>query len=141
MMRTTVGAAPQADQTLNILLIEEAQAKSAEATAREIAREMAVLQAVVAIPLASHGQLVGILTLGQRITGGAYGRRETETLFNLASHLATSIRDIRVHHQLHQCHPHRDHQGVPRPVEWRRDHAVWPRDQHGGEWHLDRHER
>ena len=83
-----------------LIQIEEAQARSAEATAREIAREMAVLQAVVAIPLASHGQLVGILTLGRRITGGAYARRETETLFNLASHLATAIRDIRVHHQL-----------------------------------------
>ena len=83
-----------------LIQMEEAQARSADAAAREIAREMAVLQAVVAIPLASHGQLVGILTLGQRITGGAYGRRETEMLFNLASHLATAIRDIRVHHQL-----------------------------------------
>jgi signal transduction histidine kinase len=83
-----------------LIQIEEAQAKATEATAREIAREMTVLQAVVAIPLASHGELAGILTLGQRITGGAYGRRETETLFNLASHLATAIRDIRVHHQL-----------------------------------------
>ncbi|HKE11442.1 MAG TPA: GAF domain-containing protein, partial [Myxococcota bacterium] len=83
-----------------LISMEEAQARSTESAAREIAREMAVLQAVVAIPLASHGQLVGILTLGQRITGGAYGRRETETLFNLASHLATAIRDIRVHHQL-----------------------------------------
>jgi len=83
-----------------LIQIEEAHAKSADATAREIAREMAVLQAVVAIPLASHGQLVGILTLGQRITGGTYGRRETETLFNLASHLATAIRDIGIHHQL-----------------------------------------
>jgi nitrogen-specific signal transduction histidine kinase len=83
-----------------LIQIEEARAKSTEATAREIAREMTVLQAVVAIPLSSHGQLVGILTLGQRITGGAYGRRETETLFNLGSHLATAIRDIGVHHQL-----------------------------------------
>jgi nitrogen fixation/metabolism regulation signal transduction histidine kinase len=83
-----------------LIQIEEAHAKSTEATAREIAREMTVLQAVVAIPLSSHGQLVGILTLGQRITGGAYGRRETETLFNLGSHLATAIRDIGVHHQL-----------------------------------------
>src|SRR4029077_10366675 len=48
----------------------------------------------------SHGELVGILTLGQRISGGGYGRGETETLFNLGTHLATAIRDIRVHHQL-----------------------------------------
>jgi nitrogen-specific signal transduction histidine kinase len=83
-----------------LIQIEEAQARATEAAAREIAREMAVLQAVVAIPLASHGELIGILTLGHRITRGAYGRRETETLFNLASHLATAIRDIRLHHQL-----------------------------------------
>src|SRR5215470_8353283 len=83
-----------------LISIAEAQARSTESTAREIAREMAVLQAVVAIPLASHGQLVGILTLGQPISGGTYRRRETETLFNLATHLATAIRDIRVHHQL-----------------------------------------
>jgi signal transduction histidine kinase len=83
-----------------LIQIDEALGRAADATAREIAREMSVLQAVVAIPLASHGELVGILTLGQRITGGAYGRRETETLFNLASHLAAAIRDIGIHHQL-----------------------------------------
>ncbi len=83
-----------------LIQIDEALGRAADASAREIAREMSVLQAVVAIPLASHGELVGILTLGQRITGGAYGRRETETLFNLASHLAAAIRDIGIHHQL-----------------------------------------
>jgi signal transduction histidine kinase len=83
-----------------LIQIDEALGRAADAAAREIAREMSVLQAVVAIPLASHGELVGILTLGQRITGGAYGRRETETLFNLASHLAAAIRDIGMHHQL-----------------------------------------
>jgi signal transduction histidine kinase len=83
-----------------LIQIDEALGRAADAAAREIAREMSVLQAVVAIPLASHGELVGILTLGQRITGGAYGRRETETLFNLASHLAAAIRDIGIHHQL-----------------------------------------
>lgn len=83
-----------------LIQIDEAQARAADATAREIARELAVLQAVVAIPLLSHGDLVAILTLGQRITGGAYSRRETEMLFTLATHLATAIRDIRVHHLL-----------------------------------------
>ncbi|HET8577552.1 MAG TPA: GAF domain-containing protein [Methylomirabilota bacterium] len=83
-----------------LIQIDEAHARPSDPTAREIAREMAVLQAVVAVPLISHGELVGILTLGQRITGGAYSRRETEILFNLGSHLATAIRDIRVHHQL-----------------------------------------
>jgi PAS domain S-box-containing protein len=83
-----------------LIQIEEAQNRMADPAAREIARELAVLQSVLAIPLSSHGELVGILTLGQRITGGGYGRGETETLFGLATHLATAIRDIRVHHLL-----------------------------------------
>ncbi|HEU4440330.1 MAG TPA: PAS domain-containing protein [Methylomirabilota bacterium] len=83
-----------------LIQIEEAQSRLADPAAREIARELAVLQSVLAIPLSSHGELVGILTLGQRITGGGYGRGETETLFGLATHLATAIRDIRVHHLL-----------------------------------------
>jgi PAS domain S-box-containing protein len=62
---------------------------------------MSLLQAKVAIPLLAQGDLVAILALGQRITGGPYGRRETEVLFSLATHLAAAIRDIRRHHELH----------------------------------------
>ena len=83
-----------------LIHIEHARSHSAESAAREIARELAALQSVVAIPLSSHGELVGILTLGQRISGGGYGRDETETLFSLGTHLATAIREIRVHHLL-----------------------------------------
>ena len=83
-----------------LIQIDEAQARPTDPAAREIAREMAVLQAVVAIPLISHGDLVAVLTLGRRISGGPFSRRETEMLFNLGTHLATAIRDIRVHHLL-----------------------------------------
>lgn len=83
-----------------LIQIDEAHERLVEPTAREIKRELGVLQAVLAIPLICRGELVAILTLGQRITGGAYSRRETEVLFNLATHLATVIRDIRVHHLL-----------------------------------------
>jgi PAS domain S-box-containing protein len=83
-----------------LIQIDEAHGRPTDPRAREIAREMTVLQAVVAIPLISHGELVAILTLGQRITGGAYSRGETEILFNLGTHLGTAIRDIRVHHLL-----------------------------------------
>ena len=83
-----------------LIQIDEAHGRPADPAAREIAREMTMLQAVVAIPLISHGELVAILTLGQRITGGAYSRGETEILFTLGTHVATAIRDIRVHHLL-----------------------------------------
>jgi len=79
---------------------EEAQARPYDPIAREVARELATLQAVVAIPLTTRGDLTGILTLGQRITGVPYTHRETEILFNLAAHLASAVQDIALHHQL-----------------------------------------
>ena len=72
----------------------------ADPASREVARDLAVLQAVIAIPLLAHGELVGILVLGEPIFGGAYSRNETEILFTLASQFGTAIRDIRLHHQL-----------------------------------------
>ena len=66
----------------------------------EILRELKLLQAVVAVPLLAHGELVAVLTLGQPVFGAAYGRRQMETLFDLAAHLATALRDITLHHQL-----------------------------------------
>ncbi len=83
-----------------LIQVDEAHARAVEPEARDMAREMALLQAVVAIPMITHGQLVAILTLGQRVTGGAYSRREAEILFDVATNLATAISDIRTHHLL-----------------------------------------
>jgi PAS domain S-box-containing protein len=66
----------------------------------EVIRELKLLQGVVAIPLLAHGELVAILVVGQPVFGTGYGRRETETLFDLATHLATAIRDMALHRQL-----------------------------------------
>jgi GAF domain-containing protein len=83
-----------------IIHAQEAQARPHDPVAREVGRELAALHAVVAIPLTAHGNLTGILTLGQRITGVPYSHRETEVLFTLAAHLATAIQDIALHHRL-----------------------------------------
>ena len=66
----------------------------------EILRELRLLQAVVAVPLLAHGELVAVLALGQPVFGATYGRHEMQTLFDLAAHLATVLRDITLHHQL-----------------------------------------
>jgi len=71
-----------------------------ELTDPEIVRELKLLQSVLAVPLLAHGELVAILLVGQPVVGSTYGRRETETLFDLATHLATAIRDIALHNQL-----------------------------------------
>jgi len=83
-----------------ILQAQEAQALPYDPVAREVGRELATLQAVVAIPVTARGDLTGILTVGQRITGVPYSHRETEILFNLSAHLASAIQDIALHHQL-----------------------------------------
>src|SRR5881628_219722 len=66
----------------------------------EVARELRLLQSVLAVPLLAHGELVAILTVGQPVVGSSYGRSQTETLFDLGSHLATAIRDIALHNRL-----------------------------------------
>jgi len=58
------------------------------------------LQGIVAVPLLARGQLVAILVLGQPVMGGTYGRQELEILFDLATQLATGIRDVTLHQQL-----------------------------------------
>jgi PAS domain S-box-containing protein len=71
-----------------------------ELTDPEIIRDLKLLQSVLAVPLLAYGDLVAVLVVGQPVVGSTYGRRETETLFDLATHLATAIRDIALHHQL-----------------------------------------
>ncbi len=85
-----------------LLRLDEARERGADPRTRGLARELGLLQAVLAIPLIARGELVAILTLGERIVGGAYGRREAEILFTLATQFGTAIRDIRLHHQLQQ---------------------------------------
>src|SRR6266511_2770753 len=51
----------------------------------EIHREMQALRGVTSIPLITAGTLVGILNLGERVTGLPYTDDELEILFNLAS--------------------------------------------------------
>jgi signal transduction histidine kinase len=67
-----------------------------------LAAELRLLGGVVAVPLLTHGDLVAILMVGQPVVGGTYGRHETEILFDLATQLATAIRDITLHHRLRQ---------------------------------------
>ena len=103
------GLAPQLVQGIRLsadeglmrwLAVQGRPAALAELTDAEMLRELKLLQAVVAVPLLAHGELVAVLTLGQPVFGGTYGRREMQTLFDLAAHLATVLRDIALHHQL-----------------------------------------
>jgi PAS domain S-box-containing protein len=103
------GLAPQLVQGIRLspnfglirwLAVQGRPAVAPEISDPEILRELKLLQAVVAVPLLAHGELVAVLALGQPVFGATYGRHEMQTLFDLAAHLATVLRDITLHHQL-----------------------------------------
>ena len=75
-------------------------ARIQELTDSEIVHELRLVQGTLAVPLMAQGELVAMLVVGQPVVGGSYGRHETELLFDLATHLATAIRDIELRHQL-----------------------------------------
>jgi signal transduction histidine kinase len=66
----------------------------------EIHREMQVLRSVTSIPLIAAGALVGILNLGERVTGLPYNDDELEILFSLAGQAAIGIQDINFYQEL-----------------------------------------
>ena len=78
----------------------EAEAMRISPTFRQINTTLEGFQAVASIPLLARGNLVGILNIGPRVTGVPYTNSELETLFILASHVAVSIQDTRLHHQV-----------------------------------------
>jgi PAS domain S-box-containing protein len=82
------------------LIVQARPARLAELSDPALTRDLSVLGGVVAVPLLTHGDLVGILVVGHPVVGNGYGRLETEVLFDLATHLATAIRDITLHHQV-----------------------------------------
>ena len=75
-------------------------ARLPDLTDPDVARDLTLLQGIVAVPLLAQGELVGVLVLGQPVIGAGYPREETETLFDLATHFATALRDIALHHRL-----------------------------------------
>jgi nitrogen-specific signal transduction histidine kinase len=66
----------------------------------EIHREMQALRSVASIPLIAAGTLVGILNLGERVTGLPYTDDELEVLFSLAGQAAIGIQDINLYQEL-----------------------------------------
>jgi PAS domain S-box-containing protein len=108
-VRTHRGLAPQVTASVRLranegladwLATQGRPARLADLADPEAARELTMLGGVLAVPLLAHGELVAILVAGQPVAGGSYSRVEMETLFDLAAHLATAIRDITLHHEL-----------------------------------------
>jgi nitrogen-specific signal transduction histidine kinase len=89
-----------ADGLCRWLVAEGRPARLPDLVDPQVARELTLAQGIVAVPLLAHGDLVAVLVIGRPVFGTGYGRYQTETLFDLATHLATGIRDIELHNQL-----------------------------------------
>src|SRR5215471_18548847 len=66
----------------------------------DVYREMQALRSTLSMPLLASGRLVGILNLGERVTGLPYTGDELEMLFSLASQVAIGIQDIHLYREL-----------------------------------------
>jgi nitrogen-specific signal transduction histidine kinase/DNA-binding response OmpR family regulator len=77
-----------------ILKMEDVRDRPASSSSLETKRELEILQAVVSVPLATKGKLIGILNLGEKATGARFTNEELETLFTLSSHVAVAIEDV-----------------------------------------------
>lgn len=110
-VRAHRGLAPQVVEAVRVsathglsrwLAAQGRPARLQDLTDPALIAELRLLGGVVAVPLLTQGELVAMLIVGQPVVGDIYGRHETEILFDLATHLATAIRDIALHHQLYQ---------------------------------------
>ncbi|OLC35019.1 MAG: hypothetical protein AUH81_11160 [Candidatus Rokubacteria bacterium 13_1_40CM_4_69_5] len=110
-VRAHRGLAPQVVEAVRVsathglsrwLATQGRPARLQDLTDPALIAELRLLGGVVAVPLLTQGELVAMLVVGQPVVGGTYGRHQTEILFDLATHLATAIRDITLHHQLQQ---------------------------------------
>lgn len=85
------------------LTVEGRPARASDLADAAVARELALLQGAMAVPLLARGELVAVLVVGAPVVRRAYAAFEVETLFELATHLASTIHGIDLHHRLQRA--------------------------------------
>lgn len=73
---------------------------AADYLSAEALQELLMLQGEVSIPLIAHGELLGALNLGPKVTGAPFFAAELEILYILCGNVALALRDIDLHHQV-----------------------------------------
>jgi signal transduction histidine kinase len=85
------------------LLMEGRPARIGDLTDAHVAREITLLQGTMAVPLLARGELVAVLVVGSPVVRSAYAEHDIETLFDLATHVASAIHGITLHHRLQRA--------------------------------------
>jgi PAS domain S-box-containing protein len=111
-VRVHRGLAPQIAESVRLpadrglchwLMVEGRPARAGEFADPTVARELTLLQGAMAVPLLAHGELMAVLIVGPPVVRSAYADHEIETLFDLATHLATAIHGITLHQRLQRA--------------------------------------
>ena len=82
------------------LTMEGRPARVGDLADPQVAREVALLQGAMAVPLLARGELVAVLVVGPPVVRSVYATHEVETLFDLATHLAPTLDAISLHQRL-----------------------------------------
>jgi nitrogen-specific signal transduction histidine kinase len=85
------------------LTVQGRPARAGDIADPHVARELALLQGIVAVPLLARGELVAVLVVGPPLVHDSYAAHEIETLFDLATHLAGAIDGITLHRRLERA--------------------------------------
>jgi len=85
------------------LTMEGRPARLGDLADPQVAREVALLQGAMAVPLLFGGELVAVLVVGAPVVRSVYATHEVETLFDLATHLAPTLHAISLHVRLQRA--------------------------------------
>lgn len=85
------------------LTMEGRPARAADLADTPEARELTLLGGAMAVPLLARGELCAVLVVGAPVARKSYATGDVETLFDLATHLASAIDGISLHHRLQRA--------------------------------------
>jgi signal transduction histidine kinase len=85
------------------LTVEGRPARVGDLADPGIAREVALVQGAMAVPLLARGELVAVLVVGAPVVRSAYTTHEVETHFDLSTHLAATVDAFSLHRRLERA--------------------------------------
>ncbi len=95
------------ERTQKPLLVEElallaldAQGSDERDAYRELGRHMRRIEASVCIPLLARGELIGVIVLGDKMSGDAYTSKDLELLNTMAKQAGTAILNAELYKQI-----------------------------------------
>jgi signal transduction histidine kinase len=95
-------------ETKKVVVEQEVRRTRTERSASSLLSEMARLRSAIAVPLVSKGDLLGVLSLGEKVTGDIYSAEDISLLTVLANQVAPSLENSRLFNEILVMKNHQD---------------------------------